>query len=451
VTVMAGGIERDLSRIVGDAFVLRADVDGGRYGHDMTDRAGVRGRADAVVMPGSVEEVAGLLRWSDAHDVPIVPRGGGTGYAGGATPVDGGVVLAMERLNAVHQLDPLQWRIHVGAGVTTGTVQRLARENGLVFPVDPGAAEESQIGGNVATNAGGPHCFKYGTMRAWVTGLRAVLPLGEVVALGGPQRKDVAGYDLIGLLVGSEGTLGVVTDVWLKLMPPPPVSYPVCAVFRDAAAGADAIEAVLASGAVPAAIEYLDDIVARAMWPTAPSGFPDEPGFLVIAEVDSSEADRDAVLDALGPGAFAADPRALWRWRDGVGHAVMNLKGGKVSEDIAVPTDQLARAVEETQAIGRRFGVLGCSWGHAGDGNLHSTFVFDADDPSGAEQANRAAEAVLDLAIELGGTITGEHGVGRLKSGHLRRQWAPAAVSVHGAIKRLFDPKNLLNPGKKLA
>ena len=189
------------------------------YLGDETEVRGRRGRADAVVLPATTDEVARTLAWCDAHDVPLIPRGGGTGFAGGAVPLDGGIVLALERLARVRSFEPLLWRISVEAGVTTAAVRRLARENGLMFPPDPGAAEQSQIGGNIATNAGGPHAFKYGTTGAWVTGLEAVLPPGEVVSVGGPIRKDVAGYDLKSLLIGSEGTLAFTTQVELRLWP----------------------------------------------------------------------------------------------------------------------------------------------------------------------------------------------------------------------------------------
>ena len=197
----------------------------GRYLADLMGR-GVQGTADAVVLPDTTEEVAAVLRWCYQHDVPLTARGGGTGLAGGAIPVEGGVVLGFERLNKVRRFDPLLWRMEVEAGVTTGDVHRLARESGLRFPPDPGAAEISQIGGNIACNAGGPHAFKYGVTGQWVTGLEVVIPPGEIVRIGGPVRKDVAAYDLKSLLVGSEGTLGLVTAAWLRLIPRPSWSCP---------------------------------------------------------------------------------------------------------------------------------------------------------------------------------------------------------------------------------
>jgi glycolate oxidase subunit GlcD len=441
-------LERELRDIVGESHVLEAT---GRYLQDFTASMGLRGYADAVVRPGSAEELAAVVGCCYDLEVPIVPRGGGTGFAGGATPTGGGVVVSLERLRSVRSFDPLLWRIEVDAGVTTQTVQRLARENGLRFPVDPGAAEESQIGGNIATNAGGPHCFKYGVMRAWVTGLEAVIAPGRVVRVGGPTRKDVAGYDLIGLLCGSEGTLGIVTAAWLKLMPAPPVELPAAAFYPDARAGQEAIERVLGSGVYPATLEYLDAGTLRAAGATFPGGMPADAGFLVITEADSSEADLDELLDALGPDARAVEPRELWRWRDTVAHAVTAQRGGKLSDDIGVPVDRLAEAVERTVEIGRRHGLEACSWGHAGDGNLHSTFLVDPGDPRELETAKGAADELFELAVELGGTISGEHGLGVLKTGKLSLQWPPAAVGAQNAIRSALDPKGLFNPGKKLA
>src|SRR5438105_4618391 len=329
------------------------------YLSDETEARGLRGRADAVALPRSAEEVAEVVAWCYAHGVAIVPRGGGTGYAAGAVPIDGGVVLALERLDRVRSIEPLLWRMHVEAGLRTSEVRRLAREGGLLFPPDPGAAEQSQIGGNIATNAGGPHAYKYGVTGAWITGLEVVVAPGEVVQLGGPLTKDVAGYDLKRLLIGSEGTLGV----------------------------------------------------------NAPE--------------------------------TAAEIAALWRWRDGLSLVVGAQRGGKAGEDIAVPLDRLAEAIEESLEIGKRLGLPACSWGHAGNGNLHTTFLLAADDERELTLAARASEELFELALRLGGTLSGEHGIGFIKRNWLERQLGPRAFELHAAVKRAFDPENLLNPGKK--
>jgi glycolate oxidase subunit GlcD len=448
-------LERDLAGLLPDGAVS-APQD-----HHLADLMGrgLRGRADAVCFPSSTEEVARIVAWCYDHDVPITPRGGGTGLAGGAIP-DGGVVLALERLAAIRSFDPLLWRMHVEAGVTTGTVHRLARENGLRFPPDPGAWELSQIGGNIACNAGGPHAFKYGVMGRWVTGIEAVVPPGEVITVGGPIRKDVAAYDIRGLLIGSEGTLGIVTAAWLRLMPAPEAELPLVAFLRDTAAGCAAMEAVLGSGVYPAAVEYLDAATLAIAGPTFPGTVPEGAGFLVAVELDGSQAEaehqRREVEDALAGEALgfytpetATEIAELWRWRGGIGFALYARKGGALSEDIAVPLDRLQEAVEATLAIGEARGVEALSFGHAGDGNVHSVFLFDPDDADETARAQVACEDVFELAIRLGGTVSGEHGIGILKAGQLERQWSPAAVDLHRRIKAAFDPKNLLNPGKK--
>src|SRR3954468_14558592 len=269
------------------------------YLADATETRGVHGRADAVALPADAEEVRRVVEWCYAHDVPIVPRGGGSGYAGGAVP-DGGVVLSLERVRRARSLEPLLWRAELEAGVTTAEARRRARENGLWLPLDPGAAEQSHIGGNAATNAGGPHAFKYGTARAWITGLEAVLAPGELVQTSGFARKDVAAYDLTGLLCGSEGTLGVITAVRLRLIPPPPVEIPVAALYADAASGCAAVLRVLGSGLQPATLEYLDaEAVAAARWAGGA-------GFLVIAQCHSAE-EASALAEALGGGATAIE------------------------------------------------------------------------------------------------------------------------------------------------
>ena len=447
----------ELARIVGADAVL--DPPPAAYETDSTGPTGLRGTPDAVVVPADAEAVRGVVAWCYEQGVAIVPRGGGTGFAGGAVPSAGGVVVDLSRMTAVRSFDPLLWRIHVEAGMPTAALRRLVRGSGLWFPPDPGAAEQSQIGGNIATNAGGPHAFRYGTTGAWVTGLEAVIPPGDLITVGGAIRKDVAGYDVKRLLIGSEGTLGIVTAAWLRLIPAPELAIPVIATYASPEAGCAAVEAVLGNGLEAAAIEYADGgalaIAGRALGDIA-----DGAGFLVLAEADGDAEQAQELAgqlsSVLGENALAVrrlapgdESAAVWRWREGVSGMVTAARGGRLSEDIAVPLDRLAEAVLGTIEIGRRHGLDACSWGHAGDGNLHSSFLFDPGD-RGLATARAAAEELFALAARLGGTISGEHGVGLLKSGRLGLQWTPAAVALHQRIKQAFDPRNLMNPGKKV-
>jgi glycolate oxidase subunit GlcD len=457
--VGAASLRRELERLLGADAVLPGDT--ALYLSDETEGRGLRGHADAVVLPAATEDVARVLAWCYERDVPLVPRGGGTGFAAGAVPLTGGVVVSLERMNRVRSFEPLFWRAHVEAGMRTADVRRLAREQGLFFPPDPGAAEQSHIGGNIATNAGGPHAFKYGVTGAWVTGIEAVVPPGAVMSVGGPIRKDVAGYDLRGLLVGSEGTLGVITAAWLRFLPAPEAFLPIAAFYPSTDAGCAAIERVLGTGLRAAALEYLDAETVAAAGPSFPGDVPAASRFMVIAEADGSRAEAERLLgeldevlaeDALGVFAPASrgEVAALWRWRDGVSIAVSAQRGGKVSEDIVVPVDRLAEAVAETIELGRRHGLAACSWGHAGDGNIHATFMLDPQEEDELKRAESAAGELFALAVRLGGSVSGEHGLGWVKRDQLARQWPPAAVELHRRIKEAFDPKNLLNPGKKV-
>jgi glycolate oxidase subunit GlcD len=456
----ATSAERELRALLGDSSVLPGTTR--EYLHDATESRNVSGRADAVALPADPAQVAEVVAWCYLHDVPVVPRGGGSGFTGGAVP-DGGVVLSLERLREPVALEPELWRARVPAGVTTADLARRARETGLFYPPDPGASEQSQLGGNIATNAGGPHTFKYGVTGTWVTGLELVLAPGELVSIGGPVRKDVAGYDIRSLMVGSEGTLGIVTAAWLRLIPAPAAQLPVVALYPDATTGCRALQAVLANGLQPAALEYLDEGALAGSLGSFPGEAPDRPAFMLIAEADGSsvrEAERlrDELLEVLATDALTThtpgDRRAvreLWRWRSGVSLAVTAQRGGKVSEDIVVPLERLAEAIAGTREIGERHRLAACSWGHAGDGNLHSTFMVDLADPAELQRSHDAASELFELAARLGGSVSGEHGLGLLKRGALAQQWAEPALALHESIKRLLDPKGLLNPGKKLA
>jgi glycolate oxidase subunit GlcD len=452
-------IANELSGLIGSEHVLEP-AHSSPYNSDASRRRGVQGRADAVVFPGSAEEVTEVLRWCYAHDVPLVARGGGTGLTGGAVATEGGVVCSLERLRAVRALEPELWRMEVEAGVSTRNVQRLARENGLMFAPDPGAAEQSQIGGNVATNAGGPHALKYGVTGRWVAGLEVALAPGELVQLGGWARKDVAGYDLKDLVVGSEGTLGLITSVRLGLLPAPEAVVALVVFLRTRDEGCQAMLDVVAAGVQPSALDFIDGATLAVVGGSYPGGtVPDGTGFALLVEVDGSrgeaDAQRAAVVELLDHSALAieapVDAAALWRWRDGFNGVVTAARGGKVSEDVVFPVERLAEGLERFAQIAAGHRLSSCAWGHGGEGNVHATVLVD---PASAQELD-AAEAVVELLFtltaELGGSITGEHGVGLLKRGRLAAQWPARALELHEQIKHAFDPKGLLNPGKKLA
>jgi glycolate oxidase subunit GlcD len=454
-----GALQRDLGRIVAPDRVLSGSL----VDHlgDASRTRGIIGSAAAIVQPKTAAEVAQVLSFCYGRGIPLVVRGGGTGFAGGAVADDGSVVLSMERMDRVRALDPLEWRMSVEAGVRTGVARRLARENGLYLPPDPGAAEQSQIGGNIATNAGGPHAFKYGVFGNWVLGLEVVLPPGEIVTLGGAVRKDVAGLDVKRLIIGSEGTLAIVTAAWLRLIPAPEASLPVLAGFADAQAGCDAIAAVLGSGLQLAALDYIDERALRATGGGLPGASVDG-AFVLIAEADGTVGEARALRDELvstltglaevmhAP-TEASDVRELWRWRDGVSGAVTGELGHKLSEDVAVPVDRLSEVIAATRALGEQHGVPACSWGHAGDGNVHASFLFAPGDGDAEERAKRAAVELVAVAVDLGGTLSGEHGIGITKLGHMARHVPEASLALQRRLKYAFDPAGLLNPGKAIA
>ena len=459
-TTASTALERDLKTLLGEDAVLPGNTR--TYLTDATESRNLRGRADAVVLPNNAEAVQKAVAWCYDHDVAIIPRGGGTGFTGGAVPLDGGVVVSLENLKRIRHLDPGMWRAAAEAGMVTADLRRRARENGLLYPPDPGSHEQSQLGGNIATNAGGPHAFKYGVTGAWITGLEFVLAPGELVRVGGPIRKDVAGYDLKSLMIGSEGTLGIVTAAWVKLIPAPEAALPLAAFYPDTATGCAAIEAAFASGVVPAAIEYLDEGAIEATRGAFRSRHPRR------REVHGDRGRRrDQNRGGLHPqragrGAERRrdpDPRAHRHQRDQRAVALarrrldrrhrparrQGLGGHRRPGRLPRTSD---RRHDRNRAPARPAGVL------LGPRRRRQPPLDVHDRPrrSGRARAGRAAaEDLFALAVELGGSVSGEHGIGVVKNGQVERQWAPAAVAMHEAIKRTFDPKGLLNPGKKLA
>ena len=433
----------------------------GRYLADLMGR-GVEGTADAVVLPSTVEEVAAVMRWCYENDVPLTARGGGTGLAGGAIPVEGGVVIGFERLNRVRQFDPLLWRMHVEAGVTTGDVQRLARESGLRFPPDPGAAEISQIGGNIACNAGGPHAFKYGVTGHWVTGIEAVVPPGEIVRFGGPLRKDVAGYDLKSLLVGSEGTLGLITAAWLRLVPAPELELPVIGLYRDAEAGIsrDRARARLGRRAgrdrVPRRRHALATPATRIR-----SACPAGAAFMVITEADGAAAEARRVAGELREAlARTRSPctRPSSRPRSPTSGAGAPAPRSRSSRSAAAPSARTSpsRSTACATSRARRSRSASATTSRRSRSATPATATSTRRSSSPPTTPTRSAAptppatSCSSSRCALGGTVSGEHGIGWLKRGQLEHQLGPVGYDLHLRLKQAFDPKNLLNPGKKI-
>lgn len=452
-------MERDLARLLGPDSIRPLTAH--HYHRDSTEMQGLTGRAHAIVAPANAEQVSELVAWSYERNLAIVPRGGGTGFAGGAVPVDGGIVCSLERLSRIRHFDPEFWRIEVEAGVVTSRIHVTARKSGLLFPPDPGASEQSQIGGNIACNAGGPHAFKYGVTGNWVTGIEAVVAHGNVIRMGGSLRKDVAGYDLRSLFVGSEGTLGIITSAWLRLVPAPEKVIPVVAAYPDVSSGSRAIARIYGYGLIPAALEYFDGGSVAASKGNFPGGLESEIGMLLIAESDGTPSEAESLSqrleEALAEGAnfvrVIRDKHSvdeLWRWRSGVSFAVSAQRGGKMSEDIAVPIDTLEEAMNAISEIGDRYGLSSCSWGHAGDANLHATFMLDASSPADVAAATMATRELFARALALGGTVSGEHGLGWVKRDQFDLQFSKENARLQRLIKTAFDPANLFNPGKKV-
>lgn len=429
------------------------------YGYDATWAEGL---PDVVVHAESTADVAHVLRIANELEIPVVPRGGGTGLAGGAVPVAGGICLNLARMNRILAIDPRDGVAVVQPGVITHVLQKAVEAYGLFYPPDPASLYMSTIGGNVATNAGGPRCLKYGVTRDYVLGLEVVIPGGEVLRLGGRVMKDVAGYDLKQLFIGSEGTLGVITEVTVRLLPRPPALGAMAVAFDRLEAACEAVVAILGAGVLPLMAELMDRGVMRAVEAYRPSGLPVEAEALLLLAADGeAEAVRgDLARMAEAVRAFggqviriANDPEsaeALWEIRRQASPAIARLAPHKFSEDITVPRSQIPRMAREIERIAQETRVPIVLYGHIGDGNLHPTLLCDRRDPEEMARVAEATARIFEAALALGGTLSGEHGIGWLKLDFTSRAFPPPVLEKLWAMKFLFDPKNIMNPHKKL-
>lgn len=415
---------------------------------------------DIVVRAQSTEQVQATLRVAQEHGVPVTPRGRGTGKSGGALPIHGGIVLALHDMKTVHEVRTDDLLLHTDPGTTTADVMAAAQSEGLFYPPDPNSFDICSIGGNVACNAGGPRALKYGVTKHYVLGLEVVLANGQRIEVGKRTIKHVTGYDLGALIVGSEGTLGVITRCMLRLVPEPLSVQTAMVSFTDAPSACRALTQVIEAGVVPRTLELLDHHALQALRNKTPGRFPDDAGALIILETDGSTEERAfedmerAAEVCLNAGAIdvrvAQDEvqrERIWAPRRMLSETLKETADRKISEDIVVPRSRLPEMLHRVSEIGSQFDLRVASYGHAGDGNLHVNVLFDNDEEP---KAHEAVRAVLLSAIELGGTISGEHGIGLLKRDFLPLEQAAPVIALQRSLKATLDPHNILNPGKIL-
>jgi len=448
---------RKLQEIVGKANCTRKKEDLACYAYDATARTYF---PEAVLFPKNTEEVSAILQLANTDNFPVVPRGSGTGMTGGSLAVSGGVVIVMTRLNRILEIDTDNLVAHVEPGVITGRFHKVVEKRGLFYPPDPSSSDFSTLGGNLAECAGGPRAVKYGVTRDYVLGLQAVLPTGEIIHTGVQTAKGVVGYDLTRLLVGSEGTLGVITRMTLRLLPLPEASKTLSAVFEKIDTAAQTVSLIIKSCIIPRTIEFMDNASIRCVENNLNIGLPVEAGALLIMDVDGTKDEVDVSVKQLKSLCMAAgaarieiaetkeDAANLWKARKAISPALFRYGPDKINEDIVVPRSRIPDMVRKIDALRIETGLTMVSFGHAGDGNIHFNIMLDKKNTAELKKAERAVESLFDYTIEIGGTISGEHGVGITKAPYITKEIGPVELSLMKKIKKVFDPKGVLNPGK---
>ncbi len=447
-----------LQAIAGPDFVRSDPASLDAYGHDALD---IVHRPDAVVIPANTAEVSAVARLCDQARTPLVVRGAGTGYSGGAVPTHGGILLSVERLNRILEIDERNLLAVVEPAVITGDLQDAVERRGLFYPPDPASLRTCSIGGNVAECAGGPRAFKYGTTKRYVLALEVVLPTGEILHTGSKAVKNVVGYDLTQTLVGSEGTLAIITKIVLRLIPKPPARATVRATFDTVAAAADAVEALIAARVVPASLELVDrdsleSAAARMGTALAPAGTE----ALLLIEVDGSPAaveDERARVEHACRGAGAtlvlratsdAEREALWEVRREISLALKATGLRKINHDVVVPLGRVPALFALVRELQGAYGLRMPCFGHAGDGNIHVNILIDPLDADALARAHQAERRLFEGVVALEGSISGEHGIGFAKAAFVGLELGAAEIALMRRLKTAFDPHGILNPGK---
>jgi glycolate oxidase len=446
-----------IEAIVGREHVTTAEEDLLCYAYDATNR---HCRPDAVAFPANADQVSDIMKLANEYRFFVVPRGAGTGMTGGALAVQGGLVLVMTRFSRILAIDTDNLVAEAEPGVITGHFQEAVEEKGLFYPPDPSSALFSTLGGNVAECAGGPRALKYGVTRDYVLGLEVVLPTGEMIKTGVRTAKGVVGYDLTRLMVGSEGTLGIITKIVLRLLPLPETVRTVSAVFSRIHDAASTVSEVVRSGIVPRTVEYMDQSAIRCVEDHLNIGLPIDAGAMLLIDIDGSPSAVEATLERLVPicekgGAHEIkvagsdeEAKELWKARQAISPALFRLGPDKVNQDIVVPRSRIPDMVEWIDDLRRRSGLTIVTFGHAGDGNIHFNIILDKRDEETLAKAESAVQDLFQKTVALGGTISGEHGVGVSKAPYIGMEIGVAELALMKRLKAMFDPNGVLNPGK---
>ncbi len=445
--------------IVGDENIYSDKAHLIAYSYDATRE---HFEPDAVLFPRNEEDVSKILAYCNEHKIVIVPRGAGSGFTGGALPSSGGIVLGFEKhMNKILEIDMKNMVAIVQPGVINMDLQRAVEEVGLFYPPDPASQDYSTIGGNVSENAGGMRAAKYGITKDYVMAIRAILPNGDLIKAGKRTIKDVAGYNISGILIASEGTLAVLTEITLKLIPKPKLTKTAMGIFPTVNDAMEAVYKTMASGITPVAMEFLDNLTIRAVEQTFHKGLPVDAGALLVTDVDGNlEDDLNFQLDQIekvfeenGCSEFrrAKDEKeaaAIWFARRNASPALSIYGSKKLNEDVTVPRAVLPELLEKFYAIANKYSVKIPCFGHTGDGNVHTNVMVDGSNPEQVKIAYQAIEEVFQATVDLGGTLSGEHGIGLAKAPYMKMAFSDAEMELFKSIKKAFDPNNILNPAK---
>jgi glycolate oxidase len=448
---------KKLESIVGKQYCTRKKEDLICYAYDATARSYL---PSAVLFPRDAREISAILHLANSDRFFVTPRGAGSGMTGGSLPVEGGIVLAMSRLNRILEIDKDNLIAHAEPGVVTGHFHRAVESEGLFYPPDPSSSDFSTLGGNLAECAGGPRAVKYGVTRDYVLGLEAVLPTGEIIHSGVKTAKGVVGYDLTRLLIGSEGTLGIITGITFKLLPLPEAVSAMTAIFDHMETAAETVSEIIRRGIIPRTIEFMDNASIRCVERHLKINLPVEAGALLLIEVDGKTEEVGMLIEQLSTLCMSQGAKdtkiagkkeeiaELWKARKAISPALFQYGPDKINEDIVVPRSKIPDMVRKIEALKEKTGLTIVSFGHAGDGNIHFNIMLDKRNRDELKKAEAAIDALFGYTLELGGTISGEHGVGITKAPYIAKEIGSVELNLMKKIKKIFDPNGILNPGK---